>query len=817
MATKTTKNTYNPQEIEKKWQEKWFKNPTYEAKDLDSTREKYYLLVEFPYPSGDSMHMGHTRNYCMMDAVARLRRMQGQNVIYPIGYDSFGLPTENYAIKVKRPPQDITKENIAVFRRQLKSLGLSFDWSREIDTSDPAYYKWTQWLFLKIFEKGLAYKAKMPINWCPKCKVGCANEEVIDGKHERCNTPVEKKDIDQWVLRITDYADRLDADLDNVQYEESVKTRQRNWIGKKDWYDINYPVEGTDEVITVCTTRPDTQFGATFVVIAPDHEIVERLMKYIPKENIQDVKKYIDETKKKSDLERISEGRKKTGVFTGLYCKNSISGASLPIYLTDFVLASVGTGMVVGVPAHDMRDYDFAEKFNLPVKRVIAGPNGERNEITKRDDVYEDYGTVFNSGFLDGLSSQEAMVKLERFLEEKSIGKKTVRYHLRDWIFSRQHYWGEPIPIVHCPKCGMVALPEEQLPLELPKVDEYEPTDTGESPLANITEWVNTKCPKCGGDAKRETDTMPNWAGSSWYYLRYCDPNNTKEFASKEKLQYWLPVDHYEGGAEHVTLHLLYSRFWHKIFYDLGLVPTDEPYMKRTIHGMVLGEGGVKMSKSLGNVISPDRLIKEFGADVTRAYMMFMGPYEGDVVWNEETINGVKRFVSKYYAFLLNAWESNQNSTQITKVRKAVSKLLYKVQKDILDFKFNTVISALMEFYNEFNKTPIPKEETEKLIVVIAPILPHLAEEVWSKTGHTDSVHDQAWPKVDEDELKDEKIEIPVQVNGKVKCKVDVFANDTEEIVKDRVLSLKAIEPIVGGGKMKKIIYVPNKIVSIVV
>lgn len=817
MTTKTTKNTYNPQEIEKKWQEKWFENPTYEAKDLDNTREKYYLLVEFPYPSGDSMHMGHTRNYCMMDAVARLRRMQGQNVVYPIGYDSFGLPTENYAIKVKRPPQDITKENIAVFRRQLKSLGLSFDWSREIDTSDPAYYKWTQWLFLKIFEKGLAYKAKMPINWCPKCKVGCANEEVIDGKHERCGTPVEKKDIDQWVLKITEYADKLDADLDKVKYEESVKTRQRNWIGKKDWYDINYPVEGTDEVITVCTTRPDTQFGATFVVIAPEHEIVQKLMKYIPEENLQDVKKYIDETKKKSDLERISEGRKKTGVFTGLYCKNSISGKSLPIYLTDFVLATVGTGMVVGVPAHDMRDYEFAEKFNLPVKRVIAGPNGEKDEITKREDIYEDYGTVFNSGFLDGLSSQEAMVKLERFLEEKSIGKKTVRYHLRDWIFSRQHYWGEPIPIVHCPKCGMVALPEEQLPLELPKVDAYEPTDTGESPLANITEWVNTKCPKCGGDAKRETDTMPNWAGSSWYYLRYCDPNNSKEFASKEKLQYWLPVDHYEGGAEHVTLHLLYSRFWHKIFYDLGLVPTDEPYMRRTIHGMVLGEGGVKMSKSLGNVISPDRLIKEFGADVTRAYMMFMGPYEGDVVWNEETINGVKRFVSKYYDFLLNAWGNSQNSTLNTEVRKAVSRLLYKVQNDILGFKFNTAISALMEFYNGFNKTTMPKEEIEELIVVVAPILPHLAEEVWSQTGHTDSVHNQAWPEIHEDELKDEKIEVPVQINGKIRCKVDVFPNDTEESVKERILSLESIKPIVGEGGVKKIIYIPNKIVSIVV
>lgn len=811
------KNIYKPQEIEKKWQEKWFNNPTYEAKDLDSTREKYYLLVEFPYPSGDSMHMGHTRNYCMMDAVARLRRMKGQNVMYPIGYDSFGLPTENYAIKVKRPPQDITKENIEVFRRQLKSLGLSFDWSREIDTSDPAYYKWTQWLFLKIFEKGLAYKAKMPINWCPKCKVGCANEEVIDGKHERCGIAVEKRDIDQWVLKITEYADRLDADLDKVEYEESVKTRQRNWIGKKEWYDIKYPVEGTDEVITVCTTRPDTQFGATFVVIAPDHDIVNNLIKYISDEDIDEVKKYVEDSKKKSDLERISEGRAKTGVFTGLYCINSISGESLPIYLADFVLASVGTGMVVGVPAHDMRDFEFAKKFNLPIKRVIEGKDGCRDEIKNREDVYEDYGIVFNSDFLDGLSTQEAMVKLESFLQEKSIGNKSIRYHLRDWVFSRQHYWGEPIPIIHCPKCGMVALSEDELPLELPKVDEYEPTDTGESPLANISDWVNVKCPKCGGDAKRETDTMPNWAGSSWYYLRYCDPHNDKEFASRKNLEYWTPVDHYEGGAEHVTLHLLYSRFWHKIFYDLDLLPTDEPYVRRTIHGMVLGEGGVKMSKSLGNVISPDRLIKEFGADVTRAYMMFMGPYEGDVVWNEETINGVKRFVSKYYDFLLNSLEKSPNSSSGRRVQKAVSRLLYKVENDVLDFKFNTAISALMEFYNEFGKSEIGREEIERLIVVVAPILPHLAEEVWSLSGRTDSVHDQKWPVVDEEDLRDDKVEIPVQVNGKVRCRMEVSRDDTEESIRSRVLILDSVKPIVEGREVKKVIYIPNKIVSIVV
>jgi leucyl-tRNA synthetase len=811
------KYIYKPEEIEKKWQDKWFSELSYEAKDLDKTREKYYLLVEFPYPSGDSMHMGHTRNYSMMDAVARLRRMKGQNVMYPIGYDSFGLPTENYAIKVKRPPQDITKENIVVFRRQLKSLGLSFDWSREVDTSDPAYYKWTQWLFLKLFEKGLAYKAEMPINWCPKCKVGCANEEVIDGKHERCGEIVEKRNINQWVLKITEYADRLDSDLDKVNYEESVKVRQRNWIGKKDWYDIRYPVEGTDEIITVCTTRPDTQFGATFVVIAPEHEIVERLKKHMPKENIPDVEKYVEETKRKSDLERIADERKKTGVFTGLYCTNSISGDKLPIYLADFVLATVGTGMVVGVPAHDLRDFQFAQKFNIPVKRVIAGPNGDKGEIAKEEDVFEDYGTVFNSGFLDGLSSGDAMVKIGEYLVENSIGEMSVRYHLRDWIFSRQHYWGEPIPIIHCPKCGMVPLSEEDLPLELPEVENYEPTDTGESPLANIPEWVNVKCPKCGGDAKRETDTMPNWAGSSWYYLRYCDPHNDKEFANYEKLKYWTPVDLYEGGAEHVTLHLLYSRFWHKVFYDLGLVPTEEPYDIRTIHGLVLGEGGVKMSKSLGNVISPDKLIKEYGADVTRAYMMFMGPYEGDTVWNEETVNGVKRFVSKYYDFLLTKWEKRIANKSEESVQKGVSELVYRVEKDILGFKFNTAIASLMKFYNKFTEENFSEEDLERLIVTVAPILPHLAEEVWSKTGHTDSVHAQSWPKVDESMFEEEKVEIPVQINGKVRGRVEINVNDTEDQIKESVLAADFVKPIVGEGEVKKFIYVPNKIVNIVV
>jgi leucyl-tRNA synthetase len=805
---------YNPKEFEQKWQDRWFSDLSYEGKDFDK-KGKYYLLVEFPYPSGDSMHMGHTRNYSMMDVVARLRRMKGQNVIFPMGWDAFGLPTENYAIKVKRPPQEITKENVENFKKQLKSLGLTFDWSREINTTDPEYYKWTQWIFLKMYEKGLAYKTEMPINWCPKCKVGCANEEVIDGKHERCDTPVERRNISQWVLKITEYADRLDKDLDLTEYWESVKTRQRNWIGKKTWYDIEYEVEGTDLKIKVSTTRPDTQFGATFVVIAPEHEIIEQLKKYMDDKAVKEVEKYQDESKKKSELDRISETREKTGVNTGLFAKNSITGRSMPIFLADFVLTTVGTGMVVGVPGHDLRDFEFAQKFNIPVIRVIEGPNGDRSDIDKIEKVYEGEGIVFNSGFLDGISSEGARVEVGKYIKKKGIGDIVVRYHLRDWIFSRQHYWGEPIPIVFCDKCGEVAVPEDQLPVELPVVESYEPTDTGESPLANITQWVNTQCPKCGGPARRETDTMPNWAGSSWYFLRYIDPKNSDILADPDKLKYWLPVDHYEGGSEHVTLHLLYSRFWHKFLYDINVVPTPEPYHKRTIHGIVLGEGGVKMSKSLGNVINPDDLIEKYGADVTRAYMMFMGPYEGDVSWNTETINGVKRFVTKYYRFLLYAWGNKGEST--LKEQKAVARLIKRVERDILDFKFNTSISALMEFFNEFHESTFSKEDLEKLMVCVAPILPHLAEEIWEKTGHDYSVHMQTWPKIDEKLLEEDEIEIPVQINGKVRGKLKVSTDLNEKEVQEKALSEKAFEAYLQGGNIKKFIYVPGRIINVVV
>ena len=807
---------YQPKDFEKKWQDKWFSDSLYEGKDLDKNRPKYYLLVEFPYPSGPGMHIGHTRNYSMMDAVARLRRMKGFNVMYPIGWDAFGLPTENYAIKVKRPPQEISKENIANFKRQLHSLGLSFDWSRELDTSDPSYYKWTQWIFLKLFEKGLAYKSEMPINWCPKCKVGCANEEVIDSLHERCGTPVEKKNLSQWVLKITQYADRLDKDLDLVDYDDSVKVLQRNWIDRKTWYDIKYKVENSEEVLTVSTTRPDTQFGSTFVVIAPESEVLNRLKKNIPTDRVEEVEKYIKESRNKSSQEREYNGSEKSGVFTGLFCINSITNQRLPIWVADFVLTTVGTGVVVGVPAHDERDFQFAIKYGLPIKRVIEGDKGDRSEITSLEMVYTGDGKVFNSGFLDGLSSQEAKVKVGEFLKLNSLGDVVTRYHLHDWIFSRQHYWGEPIPIVHCPKCGTVPVPESELPVKLPEVESYEPTETGESPLANISEWVNTTCPKCGGQAKRETDTMPNWAGSSWYYLRYTDPKNDNEFVSRELSDYWMPVDHYEGGQEHITLHLLYSRFWHKVLFDLGLVRDIEPYKARSIHGVVLGEDGAKMSKSLGNVIGPDELIETYGVDVTRVYLMFMGPYEGNVVWSTRTIQGVKRFVSKYYTFLNSAYQNRVESSDI-KVKRGVEKLVRRIEDNIIDFRFNTAIAALMEFYNTFSKFEFDNKDLEKIVLLTAPILPHIAEEMWCCTmGKEYSVHNQMWPEVDESLIKEDEFEIPVQINGKVRGRVVILESDTQETIKEKVLSSDTLGPQLSSKEIKKFIYVPQRIVSII-
>jgi leucyl-tRNA synthetase len=806
---------YKPQDFESKWQEQWFSNMNYKAQDLLEDKEKFYQLVEFPYPSGPGMHIGHTRNYSMADSVVRLRRMMGQNVLFPMGWDAFGLPTENYALKVKRPPQEITKENIDNFRKQLKSLGLSFDWDREVNTTDPDYYKWTQWIFLKMYEKGLAYMSEEPINWCPKCKTGCANEEVIDGKHERCGTPVEEKKLKQWVLKITEYADRLIDDLDDVEYLDSVKALQKNWIGRKTWYDIDYKIEGTEEVVRVSTTRPDTQFGATFVVVAPEHQILQRLMDDMPEKNRREVSNYIEQARKKTEIERLDETREKTGAFTGLYCINSITNERMPIYAADFVLTTVGTGMVVGVPAHDTRDFEFAQKFNLPVIRVIESKNGDRSEIKTLKDVYEDEGKVYNSGFINDLSTQEAGVQVGEYIEEKGIGEVVTRYHLQDWIFSRQRYWGEPIPIVHCEKCGIVPLPEEELPLELPVVADYEPTDDGRSPLANMKEWVNTKCPKCGGPAERETNTMPNWAGSSWYFLRYCDPYNAKELASKDLTDYWMRVDHYEGGSEHITLHLLYSRFWHKFLYDIGVVSDPEPYQKRTIHGMVLGENGAKMSKSKGNVISPDKLIEEYGADVTRAYLMFMGPYEGNVVWNTRTIQGVDRFVKRWFAFIQEAWKKTGESEK--EVEVAINKLIDRIQNGILDWKFNTAVAAFMEFYNNYNDKTFTKDQIERLITISTPIMPHLAEELWHLTEHEGSVTQNEWPEIKKDMLVEDVIEIPIQINGKVRGRVEIEKDISEKEVKELVLSNEKIKEWLEGKEIRKFIYIDGKIVNIVI
>jgi len=805
---------YNPKDFESKWQEKWFSNMRYKAQDLLKDKEKFYQLVEFPYPSGPGMHIGHTRNYSMADAVVRLRRMKGQNVLFPIGWDAFGLPTENYALKVKRPPQEITKENIDNFRKQLKSLGLTFDWDREVNTTDPNYYKWTQWIFLKLYEHGLAYMADMPINWCPKCKTGCANEEVIDGKHERCGTPVEQKKLKQWVLKITEYADRLIDDLDKVDYLDSVKALQRNWIGRKTWYDIDYQIEGTDETVRVSTTRPDTQFGATFVVVAPEHEILQRLMDKMPEGNREEVREYIEKAEKKSEIERLDETREKTGAFTGLYAINSITNVRMPIYVADFVLTTVGTGMVVGVPAHDRRDFEFAQKFDLPVIRVIESKDGDRSDITSVDEVYEDEGKVYNSDFMNDFSTQDARVKVGEYIEKEGIGEVVTRYHLQDWIFSRQRYWGEPIPVVHCEKCGVVPLPEEELPLELPVVTEYEPSDDGRSPLANIHEWVNTTCPKCGGSAERETNTMPNWAGSSWYFLRYCDPNNQKELASKELTDYWMRVDHYEGGSEHITLHLLYSRFWHKFLYDIGVVSDPEPYQKRTIHGNVLGEDGRKMSKSLGNVINPDKLINEYGADVTRAYLMFMGPYEGDVLWNTRTIQGVDKFVKRWFAFIQEAWDSAGESEKDTEV--AITKLIDRIERGIIDWKFNTAVAAFMEFYNNYNDKKFNKDQIERLITISTPIMPHLSEELWAITGHKKSVMENEWPEIDESMLVEDILEIPVQINGKVRGRVEIEKGATEKKVKEKVLEDDKINAFTKGKNIKRFIYIEDKIVNIV-
>ncbi|MEX1000313.1 MAG: class I tRNA ligase family protein [Thermodesulfobacteriota bacterium] len=941
-------NEYDPKEIEKKWQEKWEKSGIYHAKDK-SDKPKYYSLIEFPYPSGDGLHVGHPRPYIGLDVVSRKRRMQGYNVLYPIGWDAFGLPTENYAIKTGKDPRVVTKENTDTFRRQIQSLGISFDWSREINTTDPKYYKWTQWIFLKFLEKGLAYKAKTEINWCPKDKIGLANEEVIDGRCERCGTEVEKREKEQWMLAITKYADRLHGDLDDVDYPERVKIQQKNWIGRSEGAELDFEIaDSKRQVVKVFTTRPDTIFGATYLVLAPEHPEISSFKSQIS--NWKEVDEYIEKTKKRTDIERTADSREKTGVrLEGMIAINPASKEEIPVFIADYVLPHYGTGAIMAVPAHDSRDYEFASKFRLPIKEVVIPEridkrnppvqgkksverrnvhaivknpkdgkvivlkwkhhpwntfpmggvddgediidaakrevleetgykdlaNGkviggqvraeyfaahkdenrvaytslvsfdlaseERDEISAEEDnahevlwmeeseltpefmthaemdvwidrltnghgAYTGNGVLINSGDFSELDSEEASKKIAG-----KFGKSVITYKLRDWVFSRQRYWGEPIPVVHCGQCGVVPVPEQDLPVLLPKVENYQPTDTGESPLANISEWVNTRCPKCEGDAERETDVMPNWAGSSWYFLRYMDPNNNKEFASEKNLKYWAPVDWYNGGMEHTTLHLLYSRFWNKFLFDLGLVPESEPYKKRTSHGLILAEGGEKMSKSKGNVVNPDKVVEQFGADTLRIYEMFMGPFEQAVAWSEDSLVGPRRFLEK-------VWRMSEKLKDSTDDSLILHETIKKVTEDVEALGFNTAVSALMILVNDLDKrVEVSKSEFETMLLLLAPLAPHITEELWQSLGHKDSIHFAKWPEYDESKIERSEAVVVVQVNGKKRGEFTAPIDIKESEAFKTAKSLPDVTKWIEDKEVKKMIYVPGKIVSIVV
>ncbi len=797
---------YNHQEIEKKWQGKWENENLYRAKDLSSSK-KYFVLVEFPYPSGAGLHVGHCRSYSAMDIIARKKRMEGYNVLFPIGWDAFGLPTENYAIKTGVHPRESTEKNIKNFKRQLKSLGLSFDWDREINTTNPKYYKWTQWIFLKLLENGLAYQAKIPINWCPSCKIGLANEEVINGKCERCGEEVIQKEQKQWMLKITKYADRLIDDLKTVNYLERIKKQQIEWIGKSKGTEINFLIKDSDERIKTFTTRPDTIFGVTAIVLAPEHSSVQGLIK---KEQLKDVQGYIKKSKKKSEFERVKLDKEKTGVFTGSYCINPINGEEIPVWIGDYVVAAYGGGAVMVVPAHDQRDFDFAKKYNLSVKEVVQNKNSNLKE-----EAYEGEGVLINSGEFNDLPSQEAREKITEYLEKKQAGKKAIKYKLRDWVFSRQHYWGEPIPVIHCDKCGVVPLSEKDLPLELPYMKEYKPTDSGESPLANIKDWVNVKCPKCGGKAKRETDTMPNWAGSNWYYLRYCDPHNDKEIVSKEKMNYWMPVDWYNGGMEHTTLHLLYSRFIYKALFDMKIVPQSEPYQKRTAHGMILAEDGRKMSKSLGNVINPDDIVKKYGADTLRIYEMFIGPFDQAIGWSQNGVKGVYKFLHRAWS-LVTECSSEKSSSEVV---KEIHKLNKKVQEDIEIMKFNTIVSSFMKFINFAikNKEGVGKDVIKIFLVLLSPFAPHITEELWSYLGEKDSIHKQKWPQYNPEFIKEKQITLVVQVNGKLRDTFETKSDISEEEARKLSLERELIKKRVEGKEIKRVVFVPNRLINIIV
>ena len=798
---------YNFKQVEKKWQDIWYSQNTFAAKN-DYSLPKFYCLVEFPYPSGQGLHVGHPRSYTALDIVARKKRLQGYNVLYPMGWDAFGLPTENYAIKNHVHPAEVTKQNIAHFKSQLQSLGFSFDWTREINTTDPDYYKWTQWIFIQLFKKGLAYKKKMAVNWCTSCKCVLANEEVVNGVCERCGSEVIRKEQSQWMLKITDYADRLVKDLDDVDFIDRVKVQQRNWIGKSHGAEVDFGTTLGD-TLTVYTTRCDTLFGATYMVISPEHPYIEMWAPNI--KNMDEVRAYQQEAAKKSDFERTEINKDKTGVrLDGVMGINPVNDKEIPIFISDYVLTSYGTGAIMAVPAHDTRDWEFAKKFDLPIIEVVAG--GE--DVQKEAFTDCATGKLVNSGFITGMSVEDAKKAMTEWLEKEGKGREKVNFKLRDWVFSRQRYWGEPIPIVKCEKCGYVPLPESELPLRLPNVDSYEPTDNGESPLSKMTDWVNTTCPCCGGPAKRETDTMPQWAGSSWYFLRYTDPHNDKALASKEALEYWTPVDWYNGGMEHTTLHLLYSRFWHKFLYDIGVVPTSEPYMKRTSHGMILGENGEKMSKSRGNVVNPDEIVDRYGADTMRLYEMFIGDFEKAAPWNSDSIKGCKRFVERYWNLQEIVADGDGYSSDLEAL---MHKTIKKVTEDIDNLKCNTAIAAMMTLLNKvYEKKSITRAELRDLTIMLNPFAPHVTEELWEKMDFGGAVHDAKWPEYDESKTVENSVEIVLQIMGKVRSRMTIPV----DMPKDEVIALaKADEKIaaaIEGKTIKKEIYVPNKLVNIV-
>ena len=800
---------YDFQAIEKKWQAKWEETKPFAAITGDP-RPKFYGLIEFPYPSGQGLHVGHPRPFTAMDIICRKRRMEGYNVLFPIGFDAFGLPTENYAIKNHIHPAIVTKQNIQTFTKQLKMLGYSFDWDRCVDTTDPSYYKWTQWIFLKLFENDMAYKTTMPVNWCTSCKCVLANEEVVEGVCERCGSPVVQKEKSQWMLRITRYAQRLIDDLDDLDYINRVKIQQKNWIGRSEGLEVDFKIT-TGDTMTVYTTRADTLFGVTYMVMSPEHPLLEKWKDQI--QNWDEVAAYQEEAARKSDFERSELNKDKTGVrLQGIRAVNPANNGSIPIFVSDYVLIGYGTGAVMGVPGHDQRDWDFAEKFGLPIIEVVKG-----GDMTKEAYATKEDGVMVNSGFMDGMTVKEAIPAMRTYAVEHGFGRPKVNYKLRDWVFSRQRYWGEPIPLVNCSKCGWVPIPESELPLVLPQVDSYELTDDGESPLSKMTDWVNTTCPKCGGPAVRETDTMPNWAGSCWYFLRYMDPHNDKEIASKEALEYWSPVDWYNGGMEHTTLHLLYSRFWHKFLYDIGVVPTKEPYQKRTSHGMILGEGGEKMSKSRGNVVNPNDIVEQYGADTMRLHIMFIGDFEKAVSWSNEAVKGSKRFLDRCW----NLAESCADDPAISAKNEAIiHKTIKKVTQDIEELKMNTAIAAMMTMVNEFSANGCTKGDIEQLLLLLSPFAPHIVEELWEQKGFAEKYGKMAcqmpWPEYDESKTVATTAEMAVQVQGKLKGTVTVPVDSDEQTVVDAALQLEKVQRMMDGMQIVKVIHVKNKLVNLI-